>query len=270
LFGHGLRAARRLRYGISVVVIQRTTMVVELRWPLRLGKIIGNTCASEPGSSTMNGQPICPSTVRYGCGTAGVSISSRCVASVRVDKHKVDMIYLRDETRRDETRRDATAHPQKTTHPHQPHMTLFHTKIPAPHPWSSCRHYRARVSHWDHSNLQKIVNVPKLKMLAALQRQLCLGLALRALQPQDDLFGRLGLLVEDRLRLTTVSGLLAIVTTLALREKGGLEEDRRDLAVVQFKGDNFLAGRPAPSDQPPSRSEEPTLTLPALYWVTLC
>jgi len=66
------------------------------------------------------------------------------------------------------------------------------------------------------------IHVPKLKVLASLQRQLALGLALDALQPQDDLLGRLGLLVEDGLGLTTITRLLPVVTTLTLGEQGGL------------------------------------------------
>ena len=65
-------------------------------------------------------------------------------------------------------------------------------------------------------------DVPKLEVLATLQRELGLGLALDALQPQDNLLGSLGLLVEDRLGLTTVTGLLTVVTTLTLGEEGSL------------------------------------------------
>lgn len=60
-------------------------------------------------------------------------------------------------------------------------------------------------------------------MLAALQSELSLGLADRALQPEDDLLGSLSLLVEDRLGLTTVTGLLAVITTLSLGEQRGLD-----------------------------------------------
>lgn len=59
-------------------------------------------------------------------------------------------------------------------------------------------------------------------MLASLKGQLCLGLAGGALQSQDDLLGGLGLLVEDGLGLTTVTRLLAVVTTLTLGEEGSL------------------------------------------------
>jgi len=59
-------------------------------------------------------------------------------------------------------------------------------------------------------------------VLATLERKLCLGLACCALQSQDNLLGGLGLLVEDRLGLTTVTGLLTVVTTLTLGEEGGL------------------------------------------------
>lgn len=59
-------------------------------------------------------------------------------------------------------------------------------------------------------------------MLASLQGQLQLGLALDALQPQHDLLGGLGLLVEDGLGLTTITALLPVVTSLTLGEQGGL------------------------------------------------
>lgn len=65
-------------------------------------------------------------------------------------------------------------------------------------------------------------NIPQLKVLATLQSKLALGLALDALQSQHNLLGSLGLLVEDGLGLTTISGLLAVVTTLSLGEKRGL------------------------------------------------
>jgi len=58
-------------------------------------------------------------------------------------------------------------------------------------------------------------------VLASLERKLSLGLAAGALQSQDDFLGGLGLLVEDGLRLTSVSGLLAVVSALSLREQRG-------------------------------------------------
>jgi hypothetical protein len=61
-------------------------------------------------------------------------------------------------------------------------------------------------------------------VLAALQRQLSLGLAVCALKSQDNLLGGLGLLVEDWLGLTTITGLLPVVTTLTLGEKGSLNK----------------------------------------------
>lgn len=62
----------------------------------------------------------------------------------------------------------------------------------------------------------------KLEVLAALEGELGLGLALRALEAQHHLLGRLCLLVEHGLGLTSVTGLLSIVTTLSLREQRGL------------------------------------------------
>lgn len=57
----------------------------------------------------------------------------------------------------------------------------------------------------------------QLEVLASLQSQLQLGLAGRALETQHDLLGGLGFLVEDGLRLTTVTGLLTILIELCQR-----------------------------------------------------
>merc|ERR1711942_517975 len=56
----------------------------------------------------------------------------------------------------------------------------------------------------------------ELEMLASFDDDLIFALAIRAFQSEDDLFGGLGLLSEDGLGLTSVSFLLAVVTTLAL------------------------------------------------------
>lgn len=69
---------------------------------------------------------------------------------------------------------------------------------------------------------RKTQHAPQFKMLAPLQRQLRLGLAIRAFQPQHHLLGRLCFLVEDGFRLTPVAGLFAVVAALALGEEGGL------------------------------------------------
>ena len=90
-------------------------------------------------------------------------------------------------------------------------------------------------------------------MLASLESELLLGLAGSALQTQDDLLGGLGLLVEDRLGLTTVTGLLTVVTTLTLGEEVSL---CRCMLVSDVRTDDFEVGM--------------RRTLPALYWVTLC
>lgn len=92
-------------------------------------------------------------------------------------------------------------------------------------------------------------------MLAALQGELLLGLASSALKTQDDLLGGLSLLVEDRLGLTTVTTLLSIVTTLTLGEQGGLEEEGKNISALVLTDHGV---------------ESSLLTLPALYWVTLC
>ena len=59
-------------------------------------------------------------------------------------------------------------------------------------------------------------------MLAPLERQLRFRLTRRTFQPQHHLLRRLGFLVEDRFRLTAVTGLFAIVAAFALGDCGGL------------------------------------------------
>jgi hypothetical protein len=82
-------------------------------------------------------------------------------------------------------------------------------KRPLVYAWTTYRHIRG-------------LNIPQLEVLATLQSELLLGLAGSALKTQDDLLGGLSLLVEDGLGLTTVTALLAVVTTLTLGEQGGL------------------------------------------------
>jgi len=62
----------------------------------------------------------------------------------------------------------------------------------------------------------------ELEVLRPLERQLLLRLTLLALQTEHDLAGRLGLLVEDGLRLPSETHLLRVVTTLPLGEVRGL------------------------------------------------
>ncbi len=62
----------------------------------------------------------------------------------------------------------------------------------------------------------------KLKVLRAAQAVLCDVQALFALQPDRDLLGRLDLLLEDGLGLTTETSLLSVVSALALGEERGL------------------------------------------------
>jgi hypothetical protein len=54
----------------------------------------------------------------------------------------------------------------------------------------------------------------KLKVLATLENYLMLMLASVALQTKDNLFSSLGLLMENRLGLTTIASLLSVVTSL--------------------------------------------------------
>ncbi len=55
-------------------------------------------------------------------------------------------------------------------------------------------------------------------MLAALQDKLMLVLADCTFETEDDLLGSFGFLVKDRLGLTTISGLFAIITALTFKE----------------------------------------------------
>jgi len=59
----------------------------------------------------------------------------------------------------------------------------------------------------------------ELEGLAALKADLALGLALLALKAEGHLLGGLGLLVEDRLGLTTVTLLLSVVSSLACKSR---------------------------------------------------
>lgn len=60
------------------------------------------------------------------------------------------------------------------------------------------------------------------EVLTSLQSQLGLGLASDTFQSQHDLFGGLGLLVENWLGLTTETGLFTVITSLTLGEQGSL------------------------------------------------
>lgn len=154
------------------------------------------------------------------------------------------------------------------------HEMAYHSSVqlsisfrkPEQHPSSSYHHYiksREFISccHRDHNfkttfaslmiymlvkagKKEDRKDVPQLKMLTPLQRQLSLGLARGAFEPEHNLLRRLGFLSEDRLRLTSVSGLFPVVTTLSLREEGVLEifenhvRDRVSLALWNFVGDS--------------------------------
>ena len=88
----------------------------------------------------------------------------------------------------------------------------------------------------DKSGTLGLLVTTELEVLAALERELCLGLAVDALESQYDLLGCLGLLVENWLGLTSVTGLLAVVTTLTLREEGGLRLFVRAILVEMLGG----------------------------------
>lgn len=62
----------------------------------------------------------------------------------------------------------------------------------------------------------------ELKVLTSLKRELHLSLADNTLESQDNLLGSLSLSVEDWLGLTTVTGLLPVVSSLTLGVERGL------------------------------------------------
>ena len=59
----------------------------------------------------------------------------------------------------------------------------------------------------------------ELKVLASLQRHLVLEFACGTFQPEDNLLGRLCLLVEHRFCLTTVTRLLTVVSALTFSRR---------------------------------------------------
>ena len=85
-------------------------------------------------------------------------------------------------------------------------------------------------------------NVPQLEVLASLESQLCLGLALCALQSQHNLLGGLCLLVEHRLCLTTITTLLSVVTTLSLGEQRGLSITQVRFHIFFVVGSELVRG----------------------------
>merc|ERR1719253_1045544 len=62
----------------------------------------------------------------------------------------------------------------------------------------------------------------EIEVMSTLDGKLLLGLALFALETQDDLLGGLGLLLQDRLGLATETLLLVVITALSLGEVGSL------------------------------------------------
>lgn len=102
----------------------------------------------------------------------------------------------------------------------QPHPSSSTSPPPPPPPFSISPLPSATLKH-QRGPLGLLIT-PQLEMLAPFQGQLRLGLAVGAFQPQHHLLGRLGLLVEDGLRLAAVAGLFAIVAALPLRDRGCL------------------------------------------------
>ena len=102
-------------------------------------------------------------------------------------------------------------------------------RTPAPLPLSSCRHC-VLVRNFARAVAGKRYE-PQLKVLASLQRQLCFCLARYALQSQHHLLCSLCLLLEHWLRLSSVPGLFAVITSFPLREQRCLWETE-ELAKV--------------------------------------
>lgn len=101
-------------------------------------------------------------------------------------------------------------------------LDTLHAKKTEPHIPEHSRDSREARRLEDQRRTLCLLVTTELKVLASLERQLGLGLALHALETEHHLLGRLCLLVEYGLSLTTVSGLLAVVTTLSLGEERGL------------------------------------------------
>mgnify|MGYP006998860821 FL=1 len=98
------------------------------------------------------------------------------------------------------------SHPSQTrTHTHFASMYGAHV------------YTQVRGIHLEHqSSTLRLLLTTKFEVLAALQREVRAILAHRTLETQHNFLCRLGLLLEDRLGLTTVTLLLANVTTLTL------------------------------------------------------
>ena len=78
---------------------------------------------------------------------------------------------------------------------------------------------QVRGIHLEHqSSTLRLLLTTKFEVLAALQREVRAILAHRTLETQHNLLCRLGFLLEDRLGLTTITLLLANITTLTLSE----------------------------------------------------
>ena len=89
------------------------------------------------------------------------------------------------------------------------------------HPWSSCHHpIRSAYISWER------VASCTCKLLWSINTHIHLSyyswLLTSAFKTKDNLLGSLGLLVENGLGLTTITGLLTVVTSLTLSEQRGL------------------------------------------------
>jgi len=88
--------------------------------------------------------------------------------------------------------------------------------------WGGEEEEQRTTSLEDKGGVLLLLVTTELEVLASLEGDMRSVLALGALETKNDLLGGLGLLVEDGLGLTTVTGLLAVISTLTLGEQGGL------------------------------------------------
>ncbi len=169
---------------------------------------------------------------------------------------------------------------QHMTIPHR--ATAAHPPSPSPPPSLpiSISILPAANTHLKHQRGPlRLLIAPQLEMLAPFERELGLGLAVCAFQPQHHLLGRLGFLVEDGLRLAAVAGLLAVVAALALRDGGCLSgcPGGGSLVVACLMREEVGGGGGGGVVDDEWTEEREKLrrggglgTLPALYCVTLC
>lgn len=94
------------------------------------------------------------------------------------------------------------------------HNLSFYQEIPACLAQKRSPKHRLRSNCLEADTTLGLLFTTEFEVLAALVDKLVLSLARSAFKTNDSLLGSLGLLVEDGLGLTTITGLLTIVTAL--------------------------------------------------------